>query len=177
MHREHDELGAALLVFVALAFVLQSLFGDWRDVRGAFRHGLAGGFLLTGVDHFVHTQERYVPMMPPFLSSAATELVYVTGVAEMLGALGLVVPLAVYRRLGLPNLRRWAGFGLIALLASVVMANINVAVQGGSVEGMEVGAWYTWLRPFLQPVIMLWVLYAAGIWPRGDDTRLSRIDA
>jgi uncharacterized membrane protein len=165
------------LALTALAFVLQVLFGDRRGIRAALRHGLAGGFVFTGVDHFVHTQERYVPMMPPFLSSAATELVYVTGIAEILGALGLVVPLAVYRRLGLPNLRRWAGFGLIALLSSVVMANINVAVRGGSVEGMEVGSWYTWLRPFLQPVIMLWVLYAAGIWPRGDDTRLARIDA
>ncbi len=91
---------------------------------------------------------------------------YLTGAAELMGALGLVVPLAVYRRLGLPNLRRWAGLGLTALLASVVVANVNVAVQGTSVNGLAVGSWYLWLRPFLQPVIMLWALYAGGVWPR-----------
>jgi uncharacterized membrane protein len=153
-------------MFSLLAYVPQWLFGDRRDLRAALRHGLAGGFMFTGVDHFVHTETRYVPMMPPLLGSIATELVYVTGAAELLGALGLVVPLAVYRRLGLPNLRWWAGIGLTLLLASVVIANINVALQGSQVEGLELGTWYVWVRPLLQPVIMAWALYAGGIWPR-----------
>ncbi len=90
-------------------------------------------------------------------------MVYFTGVAELLGALGLILPLALYKRLGLPNLRKWAGIGLAVMLVFLVIANINVAMKGSSVRGLEFGAWYYWLRPLLQPVIILWVLYVSGV--------------
>jgi uncharacterized membrane protein len=155
-----------LCLFVSgVAFVAHRLSGSRPGLRATLRYGLAGGFLFTGVDHFVHTHERYVPMIPSFLAPAAAELVYLTGIAEILGAVGLLVPLAVYRRLRLPDLRWWAGVGLTVLLASVVVANINVALQGQSVQGLEFGTWYLWLRPFAQPVIMAWALYAGGVWP------------
>jgi uncharacterized membrane protein len=161
------------LVLSAIAYVPQFFLGDRRDLRTALRHGLAGGFLYTGVDHFVHAQERYVPMIPDFLAGAATPLVYLSGAAEILGALGLVVPLALYRRLGLPDLRWWAGVGLAAMLVFLVVANVNVAVKGGSVPGLSFGpeSYYYWLRPLLQPVIIAWALYAAGVWPRGSRGR------
>lgn len=157
---------ALCLVFSLVLYVPQWFFAGRRDRRTALRHGLAAGFVFTGVDHFVHTQERYVPMIPDFLAGAATALVYVTGVAEVAGAVGLVVPLAVYRRLGLPNLRWWAGVGLTVLLAVMVAANINVAMQGSAVEGLDAGPVYAWVRPLLQPVIMAWALYAGEVWPR-----------
>jgi uncharacterized membrane protein len=153
------------LVLAAVAYVPQFFLGDRRDVRTALRHGLAGGFLFTGVDHFVHTRERYVPMIPDTLAGAAEALVYTSGAAEILGALGLVVPLAVYRRLGLPDLRWWAGVGLAVMLAFLVIANVNLAMKGGSTPGLSVGP--EWLRPLLQPVIIAWALYAGGVWPRG----------
>jgi uncharacterized membrane protein len=128
----------------------------------ALRHGMAGGFIFTGLDHFL-TPERYVPLIPAFLSAYAPELNYISGIAELAGAIGLVVPLVVYRRLGLPNLRRWAGIGLALFLAAIVIGNINVALQGTQVQGLPLGRWYYWLRPFLQPVFIIWALYVGGI--------------
>jgi uncharacterized membrane protein len=156
-----------MIALSALAYVPQFLLGDRRDYRMAMRHGMAGGFMFTGVDHFVSSHTRYVPMLPDFLAEHALELVYVTGVLELAGAIGLVIPLAVYRRVGLPNLRQWAGIGLTVMLAFLVIANIHVALQGSQVQGLEFGAWYYYLRPFLQPIFMLWALFAAGvIWQR-----------
>jgi uncharacterized membrane protein len=164
-----------LLLMIALsvlAYVPQFLFGERRDYRMAMRHGMAGGFMVTGIDHFVSSHIRYVPMLPDFLADYAVELVYLTGAMEMAGAIGLVIPLAVYRRLGLPNLRRWAGVGLAVMLAFLVMANIHVAVEGSQVQGLEFGPWYYFLRPLLQPIFMLWALFASGaIWRRFPAVR------
>jgi uncharacterized membrane protein len=129
----------------------------------AMRHGMAGGFIVTGIDHFVSGHSRYVPMLPDFLADHALELVYFTGAMELAGAIGLVIPLAVYCRLGMPNLRRWAGIGLAVMLAFLVMANINVALQGSRVQGLEFGNWYYYLRPFIQPIFMLWALFVSGV--------------
>lgn len=152
-----------IIAFSILAYIPQFFLGDRRDYRMALRHGMAGGFTFTGIDHFVNAETRYVPMVPDFLADHALPLVYLTGVAELAGAIGLVVPLAVYKRLGLPNLRRWAGIGLAIMLALLVIANINVALQGDSVQGLEFGAWYYWVRPLFQPLFILWTLYVAGI--------------
>jgi uncharacterized membrane protein len=151
-----------MLVVSGIAYVPQRIFGDRTDYRMAMRHGMAGGFIFTGLDHFL-TPERYVPLVPAFLSAYAQELNYSSGVAELAGALGLVVPLAVYRRFGLPNLRRWAGIGLALFLAAIVIGNINVALQGTQVPGIPLGRWYYWARPFLQPIFIIWALYVGGI--------------
>jgi uncharacterized membrane protein len=151
-----------MLVVSGIAYIPQRIFGDRTDYRMALRHGMAGGFIFTGLDHFL-IPERYVPLIPTFLSAYAQELNYISGIAELAGAIGLIVPLAVYRRLGLPNLRRWAGIGLALFLAAIVIGNINVALQGTQVQEIPLGRWYYWLRPFLQPIFIIWALYAAGI--------------
>ena len=101
-----------MLVFSFIAYVPQRFFGDKRDYRMALRRGMAGGFTFTGIDHFLNAKTRYVSMLPDFFDIYALELVYFAGVAELLGALGLILPLALYKRLELSNLRKWAGIGL-----------------------------------------------------------------
>jgi uncharacterized membrane protein len=134
---------------------------------------MAGGFIYTGIDHFV-TPERYSAMLPEVLHEYSLELVYVSGVAELAGALGLIIPLAVYRWLELPSLRAWAGVGLALLLSVIVIANINVAIQGTQVQGLAFGAWYYWVRPFLQPIFIAWALYASGAVRWGRRNRSGR---
>ncbi|MEW6733305.1 MAG: DoxX family protein [Acidobacteriota bacterium] len=156
-----------MLILSAVAYVPQFFLGDRKDYRMAMRHGMAGGFTFTGIDHFVSAHHRYVPMLPDFMANYTLLLVYLTGAAELAGAIGLVIPLAVYKRLGLPNLRRWAGLGLATLLVFLVVANINVALKGSHVEGLDFGAWYYWLRLFFQPAFILWALFVSEvIWNR-----------
>ena len=49
----------------------------------------------------------------------------------------------------------------------------NKAVEAGAREHQANG--YAWLRPFLQPVMMAWALYAGEVWPRHQlDSDTSR---
>lgn len=74
-------------------------------------------------------------------------LVYLTGVAELAGGLGLPVPVALYRRLGWPNLQKQAAIWLAVMLMCVVAANVNLALKGQTAQGLESGAWYLFLDP------------------------------
>lgn len=147
----------------ALAAAARWLLGRPPSLRTSMRHGMAAAFLFTGVDHFVHDSTRYLPMMPPWFEPLSLELVWFTGAAELAGAVGLLLPAQVYRRLGLPDLRPVAGIGLALLLGLVVIANVHVALSGTTVDGLPFGAWYYWMRPLLQPLIIWWALYAAGV--------------
>ncbi|WP_298727813.1 DoxX family protein [uncultured Ferrovibrio sp.] len=153
-----------MIVFALLAYIPQFFLGDRRDLRMAMRHGMAGAFLFTGTDHFLHDLDRYVPMMPDFLSPWGLELIWFTGAAEIAGAIGLILPLSLYARFGLPDLRIWAGICIAVMLCFLVIANINVAMQGASYAGVgdALPGWYYWVRPALQPLIILWALYASG---------------
>jgi uncharacterized membrane protein len=152
-----------ILAMSVLAYIPQWFLGDRQDYHMAMRHGMAGGFTFTGIDHFVHAHNRYVPMLPDFLAENALALVYLIDAAELAGALGLIMPLAISRRLGLPNLRQWTGIGLAVLLVFLVVANVNVALKGSGVQGLEFGAWYYWLRLVFQPIFILWALFVAGV--------------
>lgn len=145
-----------------LALVVSRLSGRVLDRRAAMRIGMGGGFLFTGADHFTNAQTRYVPMVPAELADSALFWVYFTGVAELAGAVGLLIPVAAYKRLGLPNLQRHSGIGLALLLACVVWANIDVAVRGQQVHGLQFGAWYYWTRPLFQPLFIVWALYCSN---------------
>jgi uncharacterized membrane protein len=102
-------------------------------------------FVFAGAMHFVvpGSYERIVPAWLP----NATLLVQVSGVAEILGGIGLLVP----------NVRRFAGIGLIALLIAVFPANIEM-LRLARVAGEPFFAQAAlWLRLPLQPVLVWWV--------------------
>lgn len=157
-----------------LAWALSRVVRRPLDLRGAMRWGMGLGFLFTGVDHFVSAQTRYVPMMPDALAEHALAWVYLTGAAELLGGLALLVPVTVFKHLGLPNLQRQAGIWLAVMLVCVVAANINVALKGQTVQGLEFGAWYFWIRPLFQPLFIAWALYCVGVWPRSSPAGRPR---
>lgn len=143
---------------MALFFLLISVFGVaslpplrklafLRSTQDRAALALAVGFLMTGIMHFT-TTERFLGMMPPWLPWHR-ELVYVSGVFEIVGAIGLL-----FRRT-----RRPAAYGLVALLIAVMPANLHVALSGGHVEGLPTGAWYYWLRIPFQVVFIAWALW------------------
>ena len=72
--------------------------------------GLASVFLWFmggGIAHFTST-EFFVAIMPPWIGFHR-EIVYISGVLEILGALGILVP----------GLRQWAGNGLLLLVVMI----------------------------------------------------------
>ncbi len=101
-------------------------------------------------------------MMPAYLPWHA-EIVFVTGICEIAGALGLVFP---------PT-RRLAGIALAAYLVAVLPANVEIArdaFAGATVPGLPTEPWYYLARLALQPLFILWAIYAAGILPRRTRT-------
>ena len=108
-------------------------------------------FVGAGVLHFVRP-EPFVRIVPDWLP-AARALVFWSGVFEVLGGLGLL----------LPATRVWAGWGLIALLVAVFPANVHMALHPDLFPGIPV--WALWARLPLQAVLLAWVWWAAQAAP------------
>src|SRR5262245_44189018 len=116
---------APLIVMLAAWLVARwiGLTGVWPQAdswSGALRIALAAMFVFTAVSHFhPRTRPDLVRMVPASLPVPAL-LVTATGVLEVLGAIGLLVPQA------LPA----AAYGLIALLVAMFPANVHAALEG-----------------------------------------------
>jgi uncharacterized membrane protein len=112
-------------------------------------------FILAGIAHFVITPV-YAGIMPAYLP-APTLLVQVSGLAEILGGIGLFVPFA----------RRAAAWGLILLLFCVIPANLNMALHAS--HWPSIPAWLLWLRLPLQIPLIGWVWLFARKVPKGSS--------
>lgn len=105
------------------------------------------GFVGAGVNHFVNPAP-YLGMMPAEIPlSWHPALNVLSGAAEILGGLGLI----------LPATRRFAAWGLIALLVAVFPANVNMAVNDLPLGTEKVSSWMLWARLPLQAVMVAWV--------------------
>ena len=105
-------------------------------------------FICAGANHF-RSPEIYLQIMPPFLPAPAA-LVWISGVAEILGGFGLL----------LEPTRRLAALGLILLLLAVFPANIYGALHGMNLHGRTVPPWILWTRLPLQLPLLAWVYFA-----------------
>ena len=119
-------------------------------------------YVVAGLLQFV-VPELYVQIVPPVFP-AALALVYLSGLAEVAVGIGLL----------LPRTRRYAAWGLVALLVAIFPANVYMATSGVVVEGMPGGgdpsALVRWGRLPLQGVLILWALWYTQPSP-GSDTR------
>ena len=98
-----------------------------------------------GVTHFTNS-EFFLAIMPPFIPWHLA-MVYISGVAEMGLAVGVL----------LPATRNLAAWGLVALYLAVYPANIYMAVSGAQPAALgEMPAWAAWARLPLQFVFIYW---------------------
>ncbi len=105
---------------------------------------LAGIFIVAGPLHFL-TPHTYLQIMPPYLSHPLA-LVYISGAAELLGGIGLLVP----------STRRAAAWGLVALLIAVWPANVYMASAHLQYPGLLGQSWAQWVRVLLQIPLIYW---------------------
>ena len=103
---------------------------------------MAAFYVVAGANHFLEPA-MYLRMMPTYLPwHSAT--VYVSGVAEII--LGLAVLVPAWRRI--------AGWGLIALLVAVFPANVHMALNPEAFA--EFPPWVLWARLPLQIALVWW---------------------
>jgi uncharacterized membrane protein len=110
---------------------------------GRSRNALAWFFIGAGVNHFV-SPRAYEQIVPPQLKGRERLVVQLSGVAELAGGLGVL----------LPSTRRLAGVSLIALLAAVFPANLYMA--GAPERFRRIPRWALFARLPLQPLMMWW---------------------
>jgi uncharacterized membrane protein len=111
---------------------------------------LAGpSFVVAGLMHFVKLR-LYMRIMPPYVP-AHEMMVYASGMAEVAGGAGLMMP----------RYRRIAGWWLIATLIGVFPANLHMALNPDDYSEIPGGAAVLWARLPLQAVLCAWVRGAA----------------
>ena len=115
---------------------------SWQD---SARYALVVMFIFTATAHFNKMKHDLARMIPPYFPRPLL-IVYITGVLELLGAAGLV----------LPQFRRLAGICLIALLVGMFIANVNAAQRGVTLRGKPPTP--LWLRAPMQ------ILFIALLW-------------
>ncbi len=122
----------AVLIVLAVALVLARAAGalglkaldSWP---AAVRAGLAAMLLFTSLAHFNSLRHDLARMIPPGVPSPMA-MVYFTGLCEIAGAIGLLVP----------RTRRAAAWALIAFFLAILPANIHAARAGLSLAGNPV---------------------------------------
>ncbi|WP_092166619.1 DoxX family protein [Bosea sp. OK403] len=116
---------------------------------------MAAFYLAAGLLH-LRSPAAFLPIMPDWVP-APREVVILTGVAEILGAAGLLVP----------SLRKAAGIGLALYALCVFPANIKHAMEAIVVPGLPTSWWYHAPRLALQPILIWWALFCSGAiaWP------------
>ncbi len=105
-------------------------------------------FIAGGVFHFINT-DLYLKIMPPYIPWHLA-MVYISGVAEIAGGVGLLVPI----------LRKSAAWGLVALLIAVFPANVYMAMERVQVTAHPIPQALLWARLPMQAVMIWLVLYS-----------------
>ena len=120
---------------------------------------VAAAFTLSGVVHLVHPA-TFTPIVPRFLPRP-TELVYASGIAELICAFGL------WRR------DRWAGIAAAALLVIIWQGNLQHALDAQRGEDLTTKV-FTWIRLPLQ-IPLIWFALQSGRDPgRPEDAPPDR---
>jgi uncharacterized membrane protein len=121
--------------------------------RGRFivRLVLAAVFLIAGTVHLMNPR-LFLPIMPPGIPWPMA-CILISGVFELLGGVGLLMPSA--------SIRKLAGIGLILLLLAVFPANIYMAAAHIQVHGVPSQPWMAWARLPLQPILIVAVWWAS----------------
>src|SRR5687768_10912498 len=140
-------LTGPLLVITLLSYV-SPRFNLRLSTRA--RIGLSLFFLFTGIGHFIRT-EPMAAMLPSSVPYRV-ELIYLTGVFELLGAVGVWIP----------KLMKLTGVCLILMMLAVLPANIYSAFNYVEFGGHQYGPIYLLARIPFQMFVIAWTYIATN---------------
>ncbi|MFC0772674.1 DoxX family protein [Terrimonas alba] len=139
-----------LLVFIIAVVVLKLTTGNYQLPLSA-RIAMCVMLCFTAIAHFVFS--KGMTMMVPGFIPYKKELVYFTGVLEIVLGIGLLIP----------SFRVVAAWLLIGFFILMLPANIHAAIhkidyQKGSLNGP--GLTYLWFRVPLQLLFISWTYFS-----------------
>ena len=117
--------------------------------RQVFSYFAAVLYVLVGTLHFVKP-EPYLKIMPPWIPWPEVA-VMVSGVAEVIGGIGMAIP----------KFRRAAAWWLVALLVAVFPANVHMAMHPVEAGAGAIQPLFLWMRLPVQALLIWWVLWCS----------------
>jgi len=108
-------------------------------------------YVFSGTVHLLNPG-FYVPVVPSYVPWPLA-MVYISGVAEILGGIGVVMPDGFVFR----NTRMIAAWGLVALLIAVLPVHINMCLHPEQFPAIS--RWVAWVRLPLQIPLIAWAWF------------------
>jgi uncharacterized membrane protein len=108
-------------------------------------------YLAAGVYHFA-SPKTYLAVMPPYIP-APLAMIYISGAAEILGGIGLLIPDGFV----FPRTRVAAAWGVIALLIAVSPVHINMCLHPDQFPAIPIAV--IWVRLPLQLPLIAWAWF------------------
>jgi uncharacterized membrane protein len=121
-----------------------------NSARDSGRSALAVMLLFTAASHFNHMRHDLARMVPHWMPQPMS-IIYITGVLEVLGAIGLLIP----------QTRRAAGICLGLLMAAMFPGNIKAAQEQLTIGGQVA-------TPLLLRIPMQLLFIALAWWSTSD---------
>ena len=140
-----------LITFIVAVFSVKLFYHDY-EVALCARIAMSVMLVFTAIAHFAFT--KGMAMMIPNFIPFKKEIVYLTGIVEIIAAVGLITP----------QFKLLTAWLLILFFTLLLPANINAAIkrinyQKGSFDGS--GLKYLWFRVPLQILFIVWTYFSA----------------
>ena len=141
-----------LLTVSLIAIIVLKIFNGVYEFSRSARISMSVMLIFTALGHFLFTEG--MSMMIPDGIPYKRELVYITGVLEIFGAIGL----------HMSSLRKVTAWLLIIFFILILPANIKASIdqlnyQTGTFDGY--GLTYLWFRIPLQVFLMTWLYFSS----------------
>lgn len=116
---------------------------------------LLGAFLVfTGVNHLTVARVEFLAQVPPWVPLDGDLVVVLSGIAEILLGLGLIL---------LRRQRALMGLAAAAFFVLIFPGNISQYVNRVDAFGLSTDQ-ARFIRLFFQPLLVIWALWSTGAW-------------
>lgn len=127
---------------------------------------LLGAFLIfTGTNHITFARAEFLAQVPPWVPLDGDLVVVLSGIAEIVLGLSLVL---------LPRQRVLLGLATAGFFVLIFPGNISQYVNRIDAFGLNTDQ-ARFIRLFFQPLLVIWALWATGAWNALRKKRDSRL--
>jgi uncharacterized membrane protein len=130
-------------------------------VRNVARTLLGAALIYAGIGHFTFSRIAFQAQVPPWLPLDPDYVVLASGAVEIALGLGLIF---------LSRYRKQIGWLTAAFFLAVFPGNISQYLTQTDAFGLNTDEARA-IRLLFQPLLMLWALWATGIWPKTKQVK------
>ena len=126
------------------------------NLRNILRYVLGIGLLVAGIGHLTFARAEFRAQVPDWTPFSKDFVVLASGGVEITLALGILI---------LGGQKKWVGWVVALFFLAVFPGNLAQYLNGIDAFGLDTDT-KRLFRLFFQPVLMLWALYACGVFEK-----------